>query len=55
MLGKSRCLVVKAEDSQLSCCGFEPLHRIMDGVSKASYYIGKKEIKIAKWGSPKNI
>jgi hypothetical protein len=47
--------VVKAEDSQLSGCGFEPLRRILDGVSDASYYIGKKEIKVAKWGTPKNI
>ncbi len=48
----------KAEDSQLSGCGFEPqytVRRILDGVSKASYYIGKKEIKVAKWGTPKKI
>ena len=50
---KSRGLVVKAEDSQLSGSGFEPLRRILDSVSKASYYIGKKEIKVAKWGIPK--
>jgi hypothetical protein len=35
-LGKSRGLVVKAEYSQLSGCGFEPRHRIQDGVSVAS-------------------
>jgi hypothetical protein len=40
--------VVKGEDSQLSGCGFE-----LDGVSEASYYIGKREIKVAKWGTPK--
>jgi hypothetical protein len=39
-VGKSRGLVVKAEDSQLSGCGFEPLRRILDGVREASYYIG---------------
>jgi hypothetical protein len=43
MLGKSHGLVVKAEDSQLSGFGFEPLRHILDGVSKASYYIGKKK------------
>jgi hypothetical protein len=45
--------VVKGEDSQLSGCGFKPHHHILDGVSKASYYIGKREIKVAKWGTPK--
>ncbi len=45
--------MVKAEDSQLSGCGFEPLRCILVGVSEASYYIGKKEIKVAKWGTPK--
>ncbi len=31
--------------------------RILDGVSKASYYKlqWKNEIKVAKWGTPKNI
>ncbi len=52
-IGESRGLVIKAEDSQLSGWGFEPLRRILDGVSKASYYIGKKEIKVAKWDTPK--
>jgi hypothetical protein len=49
--------VVKAEDSQLSGCGFEPWHRILDGVSEASYYKlqWKNEIKVAKWGTPKKI
>ncbi len=51
-VGKSRGLVVKGEDSQLSGCGFESRRRILDGVSEASYYIGK-EIKVAKWGTPK--
>ena len=51
----SHGLVVKAEDSQLSGCRLEPRRRILDGVSKASYYIGKKEIKVAKWGTPKNF
>jgi hypothetical protein len=33
--------VIKGEDSQLSGCGFKSRHRILDGVSKASYYIEK--------------
>jgi hypothetical protein len=45
--------VVKAENSKLSGCGFEPLRRILDGVSEARSYIGKKEIKVAKWSTPK--
>ncbi len=55
MIDESRGLVVKAEDSQLSGCGFEPRRRILDGVSEASYYKlqWKKEIKVAKWGTPK--
>jgi hypothetical protein len=36
--GESRGKVVKAEDSQLSGCGFKPPRRILDGVSEASYY-----------------
>ena len=57
MIDESRGLVVKAEDSQLSGCGFEPRRRILDGVSEASYYKlqWKKEIKVAKWGTPKKI
>ncbi len=47
--------MVKGEDSQLSGCGFEPRRHILDGVSKASYYIGKREIKVAKWSTPKKI
>jgi hypothetical protein len=39
--GESRGLVVKGEDSHLSGCGFESQRRILDGVSKASYYIEK--------------
>jgi hypothetical protein len=52
---KSRGLVVKAEDSQLSGCGFEPRRCILDGVSEASYYKlqWKNEIKVAKRGTPK--
>jgi len=34
--------VVKAEDSQLSGCGFKPPRCVLDGVSEASYYIGKR-------------
>ncbi len=45
--------MVNGEDSQLSGCGFEPWRRILDGVSEASYYIGKGDIKVAKWGTPK--
>jgi hypothetical protein len=47
--------VVKAEDSQLSGCGFKPRRHILDGVSEASYYKlqWKNEIKVAKWGTPK--
>jgi hypothetical protein len=52
MLGESRCLVVKAEDSQLSCFGFEPLCRILDGVNN---YIGKKENKGSQMGHTKKI
>jgi hypothetical protein len=37
----------------VSGCGFEPRRCILDGVSKASYYIGKREIKVAKWGIQK--
>ncbi len=51
MCGESLLLVVKGKDSQLSGCGFESRCRILDGVSKASYYIGKREIKVAKWGT----
>ncbi len=45
--------MVNGADSQLSGCGFQPWRRILDGVSEASYYIGKGEIKVAKWGTPK--
>ncbi len=34
----SHGLVVKAEDSQLSGCGFESWHCIPDGYTNASYY-----------------
>ncbi len=40
-MGKSCGLVNKGKDSQLSGCGFESWGRILDGVSKASYYIEK--------------
>jgi hypothetical protein len=40
--------VVKAEDSQLSDCGFEPRRHILDGVREASYYKWKNEIKVAE-------
>jgi hypothetical protein len=43
--------VVKGKDSQLSGCGFKSWHRILDGVSKAITL--EKEIKVAKWGTPK--
>jgi hypothetical protein len=39
--------VGKAEDSHLSGCGFKPGRRIVDGVSKASYYIGKRNKAIS--------
>ncbi len=50
VLGESRGLVVKAEGSQLSGCGFKPRRRILNGVSKASYYKlqWKNELKVAK-------
>jgi hypothetical protein len=44
--------VVKAEDSQLSGCGFEPRCHILDGVSEARYYNGKRN---KGWGIPKII
>ena len=47
-------LVVKAEDSQLSGCGFKPRRRTLDGVSKASYYIGKRN-KGSRMGHTKKI
>jgi hypothetical protein len=43
--------VVKEEDSQLSGCGFESWSCLLDGVSEASYYIGKREIKVSEWGT----
>ena len=47
-------LVVKGEDSQLSGCGFESWRRILDGVSEASYYIGKRN-KGSQMGHTKKI
>ena len=46
--------MVKAEDSQLSGCGFKSRGRILDGVSKASYYIGKRN-KGSQMGHIKKI
>jgi hypothetical protein len=48
--------VVRAEDSRPRGCGFET-RRILDGCKQfASYYIKEKlKIKVAKWGTPKNI
>ncbi len=43
--------MVKGEDSQLSGCGFESRRRSLDGVSEVLHW--KKEIKEAKWGTPK--
>ena len=45
----SHGLVVKAEDSQLSGCGFESRHRIL-----VSFYNLKiMKTKVDKWGTPK--
>jgi hypothetical protein len=41
-LGESRGRVVKGEDSQLSGYEFESMRCILDGVSGACYYIGKR-------------
>jgi hypothetical protein len=46
--------VVKAEDSHLSGCGFEPRHRIVEGVSEASYHTGKRN-KGSQMGHTKKI
>jgi hypothetical protein len=53
-LGESRGLVVKGQDSQLSGCGFESRHRILDGVSEPSYYIEKGN-KGSQMGHTKKI
>ncbi len=55
MWGESRGLVVKGEDSQLSGCGFESRRRILDGVSEASYYIGKRNKGSQMGHTKKNI
>ncbi len=54
--GEKPGLVVRAEDSRPRGCGFES-HHILDGCKQlASYYIKEKlKIKVAKWGTPKNI
>ncbi len=54
--GEKPGLVVRAEDSRPRGCGFES-HHILDGCNQfASYYIKEKlKIKVAKWGTPKNI
>ena len=47
--------MVKADDSQSRGCGFEPRRRILDGM-QAKLAIAlkiKREIKVAKWGTPK--
>jgi hypothetical protein len=54
LIGESRGLVVKAEDSQLSGCGFKPWRRILDGVTEASYYVGKRN-KGSQMGQTKKI
>jgi hypothetical protein len=41
--------LVKAEDLQLRGCGFEHCQYLLEGVMKASCYIGK-EIAVAKRG-----
>ncbi len=46
--------MVKGEDSQLSGCGFKSRRCILDGVSKASYYIEKGN-KGSQMGHQKNI
>jgi hypothetical protein len=43
------------EDSQLSGCGFESRRRILDGVSEASYYIGKRNNGSQMGHTKKNI
>jgi hypothetical protein len=49
LFARSHGLVVKAEDSQLSGCGFESRHRLLDGC----YNWKIMKIKVAKWGTPK--
>jgi hypothetical protein len=57
--GKARShgLVVKADGSRRRGRGFKPRHTILDGCKQfATYYIKEKlKIKVAKWGTPKNI
>ncbi len=55
ILGESCGLVVKGEDSQLSGCWFESQRRILDGVSEASYYIGKRNKGSQMGHTKKNI
>ncbi len=55
LLGQSRGLVVKGEDSQLSGCGFESRRRIQDGVSEASYYYIGKRNKGSQMGHTKKL
>ncbi len=50
-------LVVKAEDSQLSGCGFKSRHRRLD-CCKCCWLLQLKKImkiKVAKWGTPKKL
>jgi hypothetical protein len=55
-LARSRGLVVKAEDSlthNQEDVGSNPDTVYWMDVSVASYYIRRKLIKVAKWGTPK--
>ncbi len=46
--------MVKAEDSQLSGCGFKSRHRILDGCQRCLLLQLKiMKVKVAKWGTPK--
>ncbi len=54
---RSHGLVVRVENSRTQNqedVGLNPAIYWMD-VSVASYYIERKTIKVAKWGTPKNI
>jgi hypothetical protein len=52
-VARSHGLVVKAEDSQLSGCGFESWHLILDGCKRCKLLKMKNyEKKLAKWGTP---
>jgi hypothetical protein len=56
ILARSRGLVVRAEDSRTlnqEDVGSNPDTIYWMDVSVASYYIERKLIKVAKWGTPK--